>query len=116
MPKSKQNNEEILEIVSDTLEIVRFMKDSAVTKDEFNDFKGEFNELKTDVTSMKATMVTKSYLDDKLADLRGDLVVLTRKEDTKLKTLVEVLQKKKVISNQDARRILTMEPFPQLML
>ena len=30
---------------------------------------------------VEATMVTKDYLDEKLADLRGDLVVLTRKED-----------------------------------
>ncbi len=37
-------------------------------------------------------MVTKDYLDEKLADLRGDLTILIRKEDTKLKTLVEVLQ------------------------
>lgn len=29
-------------------------------------------------------MVTKDYLDDKLADLRGDLVVLTKKEDAKV--------------------------------
>ena len=35
--------------------------------------------LKQEMTSIKSQMVTKSYLDDKLADLRGDLVVLTRK-------------------------------------
>lgn len=38
-------------------------------------------------------MVTKDYLDDKLADLKGDLVVLMRKEDAKLQALVDVLQK-----------------------
>ena len=31
------------------LEIVTFVKDNAVTKGEFNDFKGEFNELKSKV-------------------------------------------------------------------
>jgi hypothetical protein len=35
------------------------------------------------ITKIEATMVTKDYLDNKLADLRGDLGVLTRKEDKK---------------------------------
>jgi hypothetical protein len=51
-----------------------------------------------------------------LADLRGDLVVLTRKEDTKLKELVEILKKKKILTDDDVKHLLTMEPFPQLML
>ena len=44
------------------------------------------------LNTIESTMVTKDYLDEKLADLRGDLTILIRKEDTKLKTLVEVLQ------------------------
>lgn len=35
------------------------------------------------------TMVTKDFLEDKLADLRGDLVVLTRKEDRKLNSTLK---------------------------
>jgi hypothetical protein len=58
-------------------------------------------------------MVTKDYLDTKLADLRGDLVVLTRKEDTKLVALVQLLNKRKVITPTDAKHILGMDPFPQ---
>jgi len=61
-------------------------------------------------------MVTKDYLDEKLADLRGDLVVLTRKEDAKVRTLVEILRERKVLTDDDAKRILSMEPFPQLAL
>lgn len=67
-------------------------------------------------TRIEATMVTKDYLDDKLADLRGDLVVLTRKEDVKVKKLVKILQKRKLISDKDAQEIMSMEPFPQLSL
>ncbi|OGG49747.1 hypothetical protein A3C18_01020 [Candidatus Kaiserbacteria bacterium RIFCSPHIGHO2_02_FULL_54_11b] len=65
---------------------------------------------------VEATMVTKDYLDEKLADLRGDLVVLTRKEDAKVRTLVEILRERKVLTDDDAKRILSMEPFPQLAL
>lgn len=66
--------------------------------------------------TIRAEMVTKSYLDDKLADLRGDLVVLTRKEDTKLRELVSVLREKNILTDPDIKRILSMEPFPQPML
>ena len=37
--------------------------------------KKDVGTLKKDVTKIRATMVTKSYLDDKVADLRGDTVV-----------------------------------------
>lgn len=59
-------------------------------------------------------MVTKDYLDDKMADLRGDLVVLTRKEDTKLRALVDILKEKSVLNIEEAKKILGMEPFAQL--
>lgn len=72
--------------------------------------------LKSDVGRIESQMVTKDYLDDKMADLRGDLVVLIRKEDTKVKKLVDVLQKKNVLSEEEGKEILSMEPFPQLSL
>jgi len=59
-------------------------------------------------------MVTKDYLDTKLADLRGDLVVMMRKEDNKLKALVEILKEKKVINNEEVEKIMHLEPFPIL--
>lgn len=63
---------------------------------------------------IEATMVTKDYLDDKLSDLKGDLVVLMRKEDAKLKALIEILQRRNVISGEDVKTILSMQPFPQM--
>jgi hypothetical protein len=65
------------------------------------------------LTAVEATMVTKDYLDEKLADLRGDLVVLVRKEDNKFGALITELLKEKVLSQDAAKRILSMEPFPQ---
>ena len=51
--------------------------------EQLREIKGDITQLKGDVTQMKATMVTKDYLDDKLADLRGDLVVLMRKPSSR---------------------------------
>ena len=85
-----------------------------------NDFStkvdGRFDKIENEITGIKSTMVTKAYLDDKLADLKGDLTVLMRKEDTKLKALVDILAEKKVLNDEDKKRIFTMEPFPQLMI
>ena len=72
-----------------------------------------FDGIETRLDKIEATMVTKDYLDDKLADLRGDLVVLIRKEDNKMKTLTAILETHKVISQTEASKILSMEPFPQ---
>jgi DNA polymerase II small subunit/DNA polymerase delta subunit B len=83
------------------------------TEKRFDNLEGRFDNLEGEVNTIKATMVTKDYLDDKLADLRGDLVIMLRKEDTKVKTLVDVLETQKIISETDAKKILTMEPFPQ---
>lgn len=109
--------------IDEIYDIVTFIKDNAVTKGEFGELKGEFgglrgefDELKQVVMKIQATMVTKDYLDEKLADLRGDLVVLTRKEDTKLKALIGLLKQKNVISEGDAKQLLTMEPFAELLL
>lgn len=60
-------------------------------------------------------MVTMDFFEDKIADLRGDLVVLMRKEDKKLTTLIIAeLFKKKLLENSVVKKIMSMEPFPQL--
>lgn len=67
--------------------------------------------LKEDVVYLKNNMVTKDYLDNKLVDLRADLVVLTRKEDSKVNALVEALVEQKSLRPETGRQILAMEPF-----
>jgi archaellum component FlaC len=69
--------------------------------------------LKTDMAFVKSQMVTKDYLDDKLANLRGELVTLTRKENVKLSTLVDGLVTEGSLSRKTADFILAMEPFAQ---
>lgn len=57
--------------------------------------------------------VTKDYFDEKLVDLRGDLVVMARKSNKKLEALVEELVAEKRLHTIAARKILLLEPFPQ---
>lgn len=87
-------------------------KFEAVEK-RFEGIDKRFEKVENKITEMESKMVTKDYLDEKLADLRGDLVVLTRKEDKKLGKLIEILSNKQVISEQDKQELLAMEPFAQ---
>lgn len=55
-------------------------------------------------------------MDEKNADLKGDLTILLRKEDRKLLALVDALLRKGALSREEVKHILGMEPFPQPML
>ena len=87
---------------------------AGMMKKEFDGIGSRFDNVESEIKIIKATMVTKDYLDDKLADLRGDLVVLMRKEDTKVGKLIDVLKRRKVISEEETKEILSMEPFAKI--
>ena len=54
---------------------------------KFDEVNKQFGEVNGRLGKIESNMLTKDYLDERLADLRGDLVVLTRKEDNKLKNI-----------------------------
>jgi archaellum component FlaC len=80
---------------------------------EISGVKSDIVGMKSDIVGIKNRMVTKEYLDDKLINLKADLTVVMRKEDHKLEALTKLLAAKKVISDDDAKGILSLEPFPQ---
>ena len=63
----------------------------------------------------KSELRTQDFVENKLADLRGDLVLLMRKEDTKLFRLVEILHGRRVINKGEVRELTGMEPFPKVV-
>ena len=82
-----------------------------------DDLRGDLDnlrgEMKDEFGKIKSQMVTKSYLDDKLADLEGGLVVKLRKEDAKVDHLVKILKEKKIISDQDVKCLAEFQIFPK---
>ena len=82
-------------------EIMEFLRDHMVTKQEFLQSQ---NKEKSDFLDA---------MDDKLAALKGDLIVLMRKEDKKLIELIHMLTRKDLLSIEEAQRLLSLEPFPQ---
>lgn len=103
---------ELKDDISDIKADVAVLKtDVAVLKTDVAVLKTDVSALKTDMVGVKATMVTKEYLDDKMFDLRGDLVSLVRKEDRKLVAVVDELVKRDVFDHATAHRIFELEPF-----
>ena len=66
-----------------------------------------------DVGGLKTGMITKGYLDEKLFDLRGDLILVTRKEDQKVDRVIHKLKEKNIFSDADTDELLTVTPFPR---
>ena len=97
--------------IQDVLEAVNAF--ASHTDRQFVEIRQEIREMREETGSMRSEMVTKTYLDEKIADLRGDLMLIARRGNRKLETVVEALQTEGVLPAKVAERILLMEPFPQ---
>lgn len=77
------------------------------------DVKTDVAGLKKDVTAIKATMVTKEYLDEKLGGTRGDLIAYDRRLEAKTDTLVGALERNKTLAPADIAVLETARVFPK---
>lgn len=66
------------------------------------------------VTNIEGTMVTKDYLDRKIAEVRSDFVAPVYRQDEKVNALVNVLERREVISTGEANNIRALKPFAQI--
>ena len=78
---------------------------------QINELKTDVGTLKTDVSYLRSQMVTKDFLDDRLANHYGDIVVLFRKEDRRFSELVSILVEKAVLSGPDVQRLDKLRPL-----
>lgn len=56
---------------------------------------------------------TKTYLDDKIANLQGDLITKLHKEDEKINRLADILREKNLISDNDLKELANLIVFPK---
>ena len=61
----------------------------------------DIQDIRVDITDIRNTMVTKEYLDKKLA------------QQQQLRSLVDLLEAKQVISSDEAKRLFVMDQFSQ---
>ncbi len=79
-----------------------------------NDTQKRFEKIDKRFFGIESTMVTKDFLEDKFAELRGDTTLLTCKEDRKVMALVDMLHRKKVLTKVEAKSIAGVGPFADL--
>ncbi len=79
----------------------------------FDKVENRLDKVENHLVNVEVQMVTKSYLDDKIGDLRGDLVVKLRKEDEKLNRLCEILKRKQVLDDADINQLSEFQIFPK---
>lgn len=88
-------------------------------KEGFDDLGTQVGEVRTktenlekEVVKIRAIMVDKDYLDKKIAELRGELVLTIRKEDTKTNLLIDILKEGHVLKDSDVVRLKEIVVFP----
>lgn len=59
----------------------------------------------------KAKLELMDHLDIKIADLRGDIVLLLRKDDRRFLHLVDILYKKKLLNESDIKSLEDLQLF-----
>jgi hypothetical protein len=53
----------------------------------------------------KAKLEIIDHVDDKIADLRGDIILLLRKEDRRIQLLIDKLRKKNILEDKDIKEL-----------
>lgn len=96
MPKSTTTNE-ILEAVNELS----------------NNMDKRFDGVETRLDKVEATMVTKDYLDKKIAEVKGYLVGAIKNEDNKVNVLTKRLYQEKSLSSAGEQEIISLKPFPE---
>lgn len=99
----KQIGEEVCRLIEDNV-----LPAIEATRQELNE---RIDGVEERIGGVESRMVTKEYLDDKLFDLKGDIITGIRKEDKKVNRLIELLQTKQVLEPAEATALLEAVPF-----
>lgn len=78
---------------------------------KLNGVDSRFDRLELEIGKIKATMVTKAYLDTKMFQMRGDLVGYDKMADAKTDALANALHSKKVLDSKTVSDINDLSPF-----
>ena len=110
---------QIKEIIHDEIGQVWDKNIAPAFNDVYDKFEGvdkKFEGINTRLNYIESQMVTKSYLDDKMADLEGGFVVKLRKEDEKVNRIIDLLKKHKVVPANELKDLDNLQIFPRIQL
>ena len=118
---TKQLSQQIDTLASRLDEFIMFSLEHVATKEDLNGFatkedlkgfatKEDLKAFATKEELYKEMNVQKldiiDRMDDKFADMKGELIALHKNSDKKFNSLIEILRKRKGISKQEAMRLL----------
>lgn len=63
---------------------------------------------------IESQMVTKQHFDDKLADLRAELMGIDKKQEKRMNHLVGILEDHRTLTTKDVKSLDTFRAFPSL--
>ena len=77
----------------------------------FEKIEADIEQIKARLASLENQMVTKEYMDRRLADLRADFGGLVRKEDAKVDFVIDKLEEKSILNSSDTANLKANSPF-----
>ena len=96
---------------------MEFLQEQMVTKADLmqteRHFQSEMANMSTKKDLRESELRLLDSVDEKLTNLKGDLVVLMRGEDKKVTSLIKLLREKEVLTEEETGMLLEMQPFPQ---
>jgi vacuolar-type H+-ATPase subunit I/STV1 len=85
-------------------------------EDRFSKIDDRFSKMDGRLVSLegfvRTQMITKSYLDDKLASKLGDYLIIDKKQEAKINAFAGKLKDKNILTHQEANEIISMGAFP----
>lgn len=96
-------------------EIMDFLKEQMVTKEElrteFGQFRSEIREeVRAEFGKFRSEMT--DYMDRRLLDLKTDLATMNKLEHRRVDAVVDLMLQKELITQKEASAIVTMQLFP----
>ena len=102
-----------------TDEIMQYLKEFMVVKEDLAGFATKEDlerfatkeDLTQEIGRLRSDFM--DYLDRRLLDLKGDIVVIMKSENRMICDLIALLVSKSLISTTEAQSIIKLQPFPQ---
>lgn len=107
--KEMATKEDISDLQKEINELQIFLQGYVATKEDVRESE---RKLRKEIGVMKTEL--KEHTDEKLSDLQGNIVILMRKEDYKVLSLIKILSEKKILNDAEVKSLLKMEPFPKI--
>ena len=110
------DKQEILGAISELTETVNSFATNVQGQFEELEVKMDkrFEKVESEIGIIKNSMVTKTFLEDKMLEYKGEIIAMVKGGDSKVNSVIETLEDKNVINKSESKRLISLSPFPQI--